>query len=286
MPQVYGNAVLTIAATSAASVVDGFLGPRKLPPEAVKPIEIVVVCPGGERSSVVLVKRIPDNWERGPEPLNKRGWTLEERLLSRRMLSFGTHQLDWICPSAVNDRQNTYIDGWGYGGAAWMDQGLEGQLGPLLPRSDPGWSARLLYLMETWNRVATSFTNRKLTVTEDRVFAISGVAERFAKAMQSTYMAGLWMEFFPYCLLWCVEGEQGARPLLYQGPSWSWTSINSRVFVERLDPEHRGNLPCELLSYERVLANDNAVYGSLRSGTARLRVKASVIAAHDVAWLQ
>ncbi|KAF4456498.1 HET-domain-containing protein [Fusarium austroafricanum] len=285
MPQVYGNAVLTIAATSAASVVDGFLWPRKLPSEAVRPIEIAVICPGVERSSVVLVKGVSNSWERGPEPLDRRGWTFQERLLSRRMLSFGAYQLDWICPTAVNDQQNTYIDGWGYGGASWMDQGLEGQLGPLLPRSNPGWAARLLHLMQTWNSVVASFTGRKLTVPEDRVFAISGVAERFAQAMQATYMAGLWMEFFPYCLLWSVEGEQRARPLSYQGPSWSWTSINSQVFVERLDPERPGNWTCELLNYERVLANDGALYGSLRPGTARLQVKAKVIAAHDVGWL-
>ncbi|KAF9771187.1 hypothetical protein IL306_011186 [Fusarium sp. DS 682] len=117
MPRVYGNAVLTIAATSAASVVDGFLGPGKLPSEVVKPIEVAVVCPGGERSSVVLVQMLPDNWERGPEPLDRRGWTFQERLLLRRMLSFGTYQLDWICPTVVNDRQNAYIDGWGFGGA-------------------------------------------------------------------------------------------------------------------------------------------------------------------------
>jgi hypothetical protein len=287
MARVYGNAVLTIAATSAASVTQGFLHSRKFPLEADESLEVAVICPDGQRDSVVLIESLPNNVESGVEPLDLRGWTFQERLLSSRMLSFGTYQLDWICLSVTKVDKCAYIDGWGYGDPSWRDSPLAGKLGPLLPRSQRGWAHRLLYLMEAWNSVLVSFTSRKLTVPEDRALAISGVAETFGTSMNSTYMAGLWQEFFPYCLLWfdVAKPGQSPRPRSYQGPSWSWTSINSQIMVERIDPELPNNNACKLLRYERVLAIENAPFGALRPGTARLWVKGQIILANRVTWL-
>lgn len=47
------------------------------------------------------------------EPLDRRGWALQERVLSRRIVEFGWWQTPWICHESLNGRLKYFpSDGW------------------------------------------------------------------------------------------------------------------------------------------------------------------------------
>ena len=100
MNDVYGSAYLTIAATSAVSSTDGFLRRpqdiascipfyRDTQAEPVGHLFLAHRRMGGDQGS----------WFSNIETArwNTRGWTLQERLLSRRVLHFTERKMFWEC---------------------------------------------------------------------------------------------------------------------------------------------------------------------------------------------
>ena len=86
MDRIYKNAQLTICAASAEKCQDGFLATRSLryPSAPIVLESIPFACPNG---SVSLRKR--KSYQIQQEPLSKRGWALQERALSSRMIIYG-----------------------------------------------------------------------------------------------------------------------------------------------------------------------------------------------------
>ena len=95
MEQVFSDAYLTIAASSAKSSNDGFLLPRK-PRQCLELVSQdsrrLYVCPNIDdfRNDVEL------------SHLNCRGWVLQERVLSRRTIHFTSSQTYWECGAGVH----------------------------------------------------------------------------------------------------------------------------------------------------------------------------------------
>ena len=83
MPHIYRNARLTIAAARARTVREGFLHHRTAT-EHIQDIFELPYCGPGADGSITLFRT-----ELGPEPIDERAWTLQERLLSPRTLEFG-----------------------------------------------------------------------------------------------------------------------------------------------------------------------------------------------------
>jgi hypothetical protein len=44
------------------------------------------------------------------------------------------------------------------------------------------------------------------------------------------YLAGIWRESLPEALTWSTQAES-SRPKTYRAPSWSWASVDGRVYV-------------------------------------------------------
>lgn len=95
MEQVFSSAYCTIAATSASSSAEGFLVNREPRPFA------SVNNPSG---GTTYVCESVDNFHQDVEEgnLNKRGWVLQERALSRRSVHFTATQVYWECGKGVH----------------------------------------------------------------------------------------------------------------------------------------------------------------------------------------
>lgn len=108
VPDVYSQATVTILASRAPAVHDGFLQPRTAPPPSFR---LPFQCPDGTLDSVDLYLH---NDYQPSEPLDTRGWALQERLLSTRMLDFSTLQTRWICHKTTDteDEVEGQVDGW------------------------------------------------------------------------------------------------------------------------------------------------------------------------------
>jgi hypothetical protein len=112
-----------------------------------------------------------------------------------------------------------------------------------------------------------------LTVSSDRALAISGIAQIFGELSGDQYIAGLWKSCFHSGLLWKIEHSHLSpknipRPPTYQGPSWSWLSVNGPInFGQGCRPSE---CVAEILSCETEPAIDTAPYGLVREGSGRL----------------
>lgn len=98
-------------------------------------------------------------------PINERAWTLQEYILSRRVLQFTNVGLHWTCREAVGFRQDDACLALDY----------------LLAFRDSYHMFQGLYqdnrACRHWMNIVEEYTKRKLTYALDKLPAISGVAE-------------------------------------------------------------------------------------------------------------
>ncbi|KAF2173987.1 hypothetical protein M409DRAFT_16258 [Zasmidium cellare ATCC 36951] len=117
MDQVYGNARLTIAAFRASSDMEGFLGDRDSQP-------IWAFCGTisyiDEKYPVYMVDE--DEMRKfkfyihepqgplGKQPLASRGWAIQERLMSRRIVYFTSNRMIWQCTRGITTEEGLICD--------------------------------------------------------------------------------------------------------------------------------------------------------------------------------
>ena len=282
MTSIYGNATVTIAAARSSSATEGFLGERFPGPR-----EGAIVsyrCIDGELGSIALVKLDDDVFE-SVEPIDERGWTLQERLLSSRIIEFGSRQTRWICPKTRSSGFSLegFTDGWkrdvNFSSKRKTEaldlENIRTTKSTIDFYGRPRNSQFKEYLnaMQHWENICETFTERALTLSSDRAVAISGIAQIFAELSGDQYIAGLWKSCFHSGLLWKIEHsilspKNIPQPTTYQGPSWSWLSVNGPVnFRQVCRPSE---CVAEILSCETEPANDRAPYGLIREGSGRL----------------
>ncbi|KAH7112428.1 heterokaryon incompatibility protein-domain-containing protein [Dactylonectria macrodidyma] len=282
MPSIYGSATVTIAAARSSSATEGFLGERFPGPRGGAIVSYR--CMDGELGSITLVK-LDDGGFESVEPIDERGWTLQERLLSSRIIEFGSRQTRWICPEIRSSGFSLegFTDGWkrdvNFSSKRKTEaldlENIRTAKSTIDFYGRPRDSKFQEYLnsMEHWETICETFTERALTLSSDRVLAISGIAQIFARLSGDQYIAGLWKSCFHSGLLWKIQHSHLSpknipQPTTYQGPSWSWLSVNGPVnFGQVCRPSE---CVAEILSCETEPANETAPYGLIREGSGRL----------------
>ncbi|KAI0975008.1 heterokaryon incompatibility protein-domain-containing protein [Xylaria arbuscula] len=95
MPSYLSNSAITLAATSSASLADGFLFPRAISRDFVFPLNNPETI---SHLEVLLRPSLPSAWESlQGDPLMKRLWCLQKVTLSPRVVHFGSSRLVWSC---------------------------------------------------------------------------------------------------------------------------------------------------------------------------------------------
>lgn len=154
---------------------------------------------------------LPEN-----SPLFERGWALQERLLSPRVLHFMCSELIFECQS----RARCECAARGY-----LYKGLKADDG-----EGPDTGNQRLSMHKRWCRLVEQYTRRRLTYPLDILPAFSAIA----RIHTTGYLAGLRADYLLFDLLWYSEvyndPETGARseptrPEIYTAPSFSWTSV-------------------------------------------------------------
>lgn len=229
---VYSNAFLTVVAAAAGGVAEPFL---RRPPPPGEPVsssgEPVTVDPytrmwSRELPNGTLLKArvIPQvgihaRWRRDeanqPDRWSRRGWTLQEQLLSTRMLCFFPSEMQWNCLEAVSCECHSKLNLRKLFGEKQLDK--------------CGSPHDAHYY---WQKVVENYSSRALTQPLDRLAAISGIAARVQKKTKSRYVAGMWMGNIEMDLLWrrataCPAVEEPGPAFV--APTFSWASIGSEV---------------------------------------------------------
>jgi hypothetical protein len=268
MPHIYGQATVVIAATRAAEVTEGFLHKRIVAPK--ESYSLPYLCATGAGGSVVV---FDSNDQYDGEPLDKRAWALQERLLASRVLDYGTRQTRWTCRRVRSGRS----DGW-IPHAVWA----AGRVEPLndniyysslaFPHTQ---NARSASLWQSWGELISQYTHRELTLQSDRILAISGAAEVYANALGDRYLAGLWESSMPAALGWKISVRL-PRPSKYQGPSWSWVSVNGNAEAF-IPPSYESIVELKVENAHIHLLSSKSPFGAIEYGALTLngRIKSA-----------
>jgi hypothetical protein len=217
MSMVYYNAFVTISATASKSGDEGLF--RKCPE-----FEVRVDSKYGEGSKFVIHKERL-HLDKGrilglrqELPLNDRAWSMQERLLSPRVLHF-THE-EMVLECLTEHRCEC---------SGVRDVGWKSYIKAPKMRLRTGVSD--LDSRGIWKGIVMQYSHRKLTYQKDKLVAIAGLARRFAK-LGDRYLAGLWESTLVGQLEWEVrhtyQNPIKTKPA-WRAPSWSWAAVDSPI---------------------------------------------------------
>ena len=175
-------------------------------------------------------------------PLARRAWAVQERVLSRRVLYYTTHEMWWDCDTCwlcacsygscskdeEDERDYDAVEDANYGSFSWLrDAGRNGEI-------------TLERVHKKWANIVTLFSGGELSFQSDKLPALSGLAKRFRISLEERfgvedeYLAGMWRGDLEQQLLWLIgsyggPSRKGSHPRDRGVPSWSWASVNGVI---------------------------------------------------------
>ena len=303
MHSIYRNAFITIAAASSSSGKESFLGQRPADFKSV-PIRFRAPAPADQhpnrslkffgstlsklcarnRASVInarWTKRVSvqvgvNTWLPATDstssifrgPLSERGWTLQERVLSTRIIHFTDEGIRWECLSQTHSEDLRTCP------PSFMNQLSDiAQLSPREP-------ARLRRLHGFWRYMLMEYTSRKLTFRSDLLPALGGIATRMHELHGSEYLAGLWRDHIIEDLCWWTitfrrvqrrhiqkndHKSLNLDPNYKTLPTWSWISVPARIAYDVTDQRGVFTRHSSLLDSSCTLTSSNR-FGQVRDG--------------------
>lgn len=259
MPAIYRNATVVISAARAKSSSEGFLQDITTPTPQDESFRLRFLCPDGQIGSVILYG--PDELEPKRDAIESRAWTLQEHLLSQRLLIFGSRNIWWTCTMVHTMYTNREIN-------------MHSEIGEIRLRFLNLYLTQLRRYYasipgHTWLTLVQHYTNRTLTFPYDKLIAIAGCAEDYATKMGDRYLAGHFEKSLLSSLLWKRHGPLQSRPTAYRAPSWSWAAVDGQVRFEHFRFPMAESL--EFVDCQVQLVSAEAPYGAVSAATLTLR---------------
>ena len=261
MGAIYKNAIINIAATGSSDGNGGLFHKRETADFQSLPVFLSWDMPRinlahYKDSHYYLVDH--EFFERDvlQSPLNRRGWVLQERLLSPRILHFSKTQVYWECCESIlcENFPNGLKMKWLFSEAYTFKEiplhtiSLASQSqNDLAPRSSNGrgtvtglfplilegkhgpryltgkYSQPVQAMAEKWAQLVEEYSKAQLTYSTDKLVAIAGVASTIQLWTKDEYLAGLWRSSLLYGLMWCTkQSRKTSRPPYHRAPTWSW----------------------------------------------------------------
>ncbi|KAI1381064.1 HET-domain-containing protein [Hypoxylon crocopeplum] len=184
---------------------------------------------------------------------NKRGWTFQERLLSKRRLFITEYQVSYECCQG----QATELLTWTSAACRSLPElnslgGKHNNIVGILDEAPepqrvveaPGfytkgrwtlsnsYTARDTASMRDYCVWVKDYSSRQLSFGSDVLNAFKGVGNVLSAVFDSQLLYGLPEKYFSQCLLWSSSGGTSRRSETYNIPSWSWASSLNAVDYE------------------------------------------------------
>jgi hypothetical protein len=176
------------------------------------------------------------------QPVGRRAWVLQERLLATRVLSIGRGELFWDCNQLQHASESLPC---GFEICYDLDRAILNRAMGLSIHSIPQLSTHE-DLERIWSLILTDYTARGLTHPRaDKLVALSAIATRMAAAMKDEYLAGHFWKTLPLSLNWRGASSATSRyedrilphrlanssnqmlgGIWVTTPSWSWASMH------------------------------------------------------------
>jgi hypothetical protein len=220
MSNVYTNSICNIAAAASVNPHGGLFRSRHPRDIQYGLIWSNAILPEGSYYHIID----EEYWDRQVSSvvLHNRGWVLQERVLAPRTLHFAEHQIFWEC--FFDQKCEAFPSGF-------QSFFKLSNPKPTFPYTVDDWRNQLdvrLALRE-WQEIVMLYSRSDLTVSTDKLIAVSGLAKLYQKALQDEYVAGLWKSSIAELLCWFVQRQTNAVRPPYRAPSWSWAAIDGPI---------------------------------------------------------
>ncbi|KAH7409843.1 heterokaryon incompatibility protein-domain-containing protein [Phaeosphaeria sp. MPI-PUGE-AT-0046c] len=300
MSDVYGGAVITIAAAWGSSMHAGIVVQRPSITSSDVTIGLQTTTEPMLKGTIQLTKEMHQDTDPMDQPLYNRAWTLQERMLSTRVLICNRDQLIWECQSRCFTESGLQPRSLG---AKRLDAALIAKLNPTAETTTGGSESVAWVFRDTWKRIVTDYCLRGLSEPGDKLPAVAGVAKRLhalRPTQDDVYLAGLWTHSLLDDLLWIhcevddrdrpsydqqtsrqqtsrqqTSRQQTSRrkPSVYRAPSWSWAAVDGPVHWPNhyRSPSQPKYFHSTLLKYSvRPMAGSDS-FGGIASASITLR---------------
>jgi len=260
MGAIYANSYITISAASGTDNTQGCFIPR--PTTVYTTFDYTTQDGVSGKLGVypIAIERATDllNYVRmEKEPITKRGWTFQERVLTCRSLFFASDQIYFECNREFKAEDGTLINGrlltTDKNSRSMSEDHTEDAYkndGEILPSENLDieklstqsrkFNASSLQLQgktrkikELWDDLRYSYGSRLLTYPTDKFVALSGIAHAFESSFNDKYIAGLWQSTLLRDLVWdSPKAPTRTWPVEkepYLAPSWSWAAVDGAV---------------------------------------------------------
>ena len=243
MAQYYQFSIFTLAAT-AENVVSGILQPfsERATPWLSKLVQLPYRDKSGTSAGnfYTYIRRVPlvDEYMEQVRSsiLFKRGWILQEWLLSKRILWYTPKGLFFECqedlPRAYDQSHIVY---------SRAGSELQAHL-----RLKVSFHFSNVDILSFWYHALEVYSGQHLTKPElDKILAVAGLAKEVGQILANpmglpslqnereneVYLAGLWLKDIHQGLLWERDHDADEQDLKYvpKVPSWSWASLLAKV---------------------------------------------------------
>lgn len=262
MLEVYSNSYVTISATGASGVHEGFLErTKKSGPTLTIPRRDASQQSYSSNELTLFTKSegsyLHDIWgtQVGDSPWNARAWTLQESLVAPRILHIAKEQLFFECSEmdcfeggnisrpANTDRSNYYAVDQVYRSVNFLRQ----QAFLNYTNSDID-SDKIAQIYKDYYSVVRKYSGRKLTFMCDKAAAFSSIIVAVARITGTSARHGLLLNDIRRGLLWSGKGKKHAETW----PTWSWLSNNGSVSF----PSDCVSSPADEVAMMRLLVQD------------------------------
>jgi hypothetical protein len=248
MLDIYSNAYVVIAATRASDSSAGCFHNRPARFSSVGDI------PGIGRvnlQSVGIDHETDKQFDFESEPLTKRAWALQKRVLARRVIHYGSRQMFFECHHGIVSEDGCRAE-VRYCSLHKIQQKEETTSG----------------VRRMWNSLVYAYGHRSLTNITDKYLALSGIARLCGNALEEDYVAGLWSGNLVKGLAWQGIGKPAYEPTEYVGPSWSWASYPAIAA-----PSRSKNFKdiASIEGWDVQLRNKDDPYGQVESAYIKVR---------------
>jgi len=299
MADVYKNAVLTISAARAKSCDEGFLGVQEQKVSLLQDsIKLPMNCLNGAIGTVLFYcSRASSQPGHFNPPIDKRAWTYQEKLLSRRVVSFFNGFIEWSCPSCVLSDDELSNGELGIRDPEYLrfTQPFFGRtryLCPILycaPEDRHKYPDDLAMLPEVWWTAVYEYTMRSLSNLDDRLPAIAGIASEFHNLTGDVYVAGLWMSHLIRDLQWQVlspleesANNAGSRNFKYNAPTWTWASVHECIIHGPSKQYDFDSDRVEVIDCKVDLVSHFSPFGSVNGGELKIRAPLKFLSYREV----
>ncbi|SPJ74740.1 related to tol protein [Fusarium torulosum] len=285
MASIYQNAIVTIAADSSKDAKAGLHNDKSVSMlDRDKSFEICNTLSIGKKSSIIVfayqktrvdssVTKVRDMGDLLSHcSLRDRGWTMQERILSPRIIHYASDQLYWECYHGIQESEDML---------RWMGKSSNITKMAYRVKSAKDGEVKAIELRKMLHYwyvllVGGDYSHRTLTYGEDKLVAIGGVAKAFNEIAPLGYMVGHWGETdneLIRSLCWS-RGSPGKKSPEYRSPSWSWASQDSAINYGHFDLI--GALDDKIVAEPVAWGGqtlDDSVFGRCKSGYLQLKAK-------------